>query len=158
MNARRVLGLGILAFLVIGCSSPGHACTEIGCEDGLMVSLTPNSSWPHGEYRFTLEVDDITSTCVGTLPLAGCDAAAIACEGPAIPIGGSGCALPPAEHAFAGFTLTGAPARMSIEVQLDGQTLASKSWTPTYKTVQPNGSNCEPTCRNASVELAIPFE
>lgn len=136
--------------------TPG-GCTEIGCADGLVVQVTPTAAWPAGEYRFTIEADGATTTCTGSLPLPECGTPAIRCDATGVTIGESGCALAPAEHAFSDIMFTANPASVTIEVDLDEQRVGSQSWSPSYQQVQPNGPDCEPTCTNATVALALTF-
>ena len=137
---------------------PNGACTAIGCHDGLVVSVTPTSSWPHGEYRFTIEADGKTTTCTGRLPLPDCDTRALTCDDDDVSIGESGCALPATDHAFSDIVLPSGPASVTVTIELDGQALATQAWTPAYQTVQPNGPGCPPTCTNAAVGLDLQFD
>jgi hypothetical protein len=141
-----------------GSSEPTQAgCTEIGCQDGLLVRVTPTSAWPSGEYTFTIEADSGTTVCTGSLPLPACETRAISCDGNDVQVTESGCALEPSQHAFGDLMFTSAPASLTVTVTRDGQQVGSRSWTPEYQTVQPNGPGCEPTCTNATVELALTF-
>jgi hypothetical protein len=145
----------------LGCDSSSQtACTAIGCTDGLAVTVTPTSAWPAGDYRFTIEADGVTTTCTGSLPLPACGTAAITCEGgepDAVMIGESGCALAESEHAFSDIMFTATPASVAVTVEFGGTQIGAGSWSPEYQTSQPNGPECEPTCTNASVELALTF-
>lgn len=121
------------------------------------MRVTPTSSWPHGTYRFEIVADAVTSTCTGALPLPKCGTSAIQCEGPPVAIDESGCALPPSEHAFSDLQFPDAPSSLQIEIQLDGTPVVSQTWSPQYETLRPNGPSCEPTCRHATVNLAVEF-
>lgn len=156
----------MLGLLTLGCVSKPNgtadgsapldqACTEMGCEDGLAVRVTPTAGWPAGAYTFTIEADGETTACTGALPLPACGTAAITCDKPGVQIGESGCALEPSAHAFGDITFTSSPASVSVAVERDGEPVGAQSWTPSYRTVQPNGPSCPPTCSNASVELAL---
>lgn len=140
-----------------GTSEP-TACTEIGCTDGLVIAVTPMSSWPHGAYRFTIDADGTTITCTGALPLPDCGTPAMTCDAGGVGIGESGCALPDGEHAFSDIVFASSPKAVTLTVTRDDQPLATQSWTPTYVTSQPNGPDCPPTCTGARVQLALSFD
>jgi hypothetical protein len=141
-----------------GGTTPPQACTEIGCQDGLLIRVTPTEAWPHGAYTFTVEADAKTTTCTGSLPLPACGTPGLTCDGPGVTIGESGCALDPAQHAFADIMFEATPTSVTVGVDLDGRTIASQTFTPEYQTVQPNGPGCDPICTNASVELPLTFD
>jgi len=138
-------------------SSPGHACTDIGCVDGLHVTLAPSGGlWTKGHYTFEITTPLGTTTCEGALPLPACEAGrALSCSGPPVSIGESGCALPPDQHGFASIDLASGPADVTIVIRKDGAELVRKSITPGYRVTSPNGPDCEPTCRQASDTLAF---
>lgn len=153
----------LLAALLTACAGAtpgeGHACTEIGCADGLFVHITPAAPWPPGEYRFVVETDGVTTTCTGSLPLPPCETRAITCDREGVvAIGESGCALPPSAHGLGDLTLPSTPEQITVEVQHEGRTLARETFAPRYQTSQPNGPGCPPICTNASVDLALDFE
>lgn len=133
-----------------GCENApfeGKACTEIGCVNGFQVEFQ-TGSWPAGTYA----VDAVTSTgtrsCSVKLPFAGVDPG-VTCTGDKVQLGTSGSALPAAQHSLVGVTFFDTPAEVTLTVKRDGATLASQIFKPTYKTSQPNGAGCEPTCTQA---------
>jgi hypothetical protein len=130
---------------------PGKACTEIGCVDGLRVSLEPSARWPAGEYRFDFVIDGTPATCTGALPLPGCEqGGALRCTGAPVQIGESGCALPPLEHGFSDISLTSAPAHLKVTISRDAQVIGERELRPSYQRSQPNGPDCPPVCNSAS--------
>lgn len=139
-------------------TTPPDGCTEIGCQDGLIVRVTPMEAWPHGEYRFDIEVDGEAISCTGSLPLPECGTSGHTCDGTGLVLTESGCALDPSQHAFGDIMFSSTPSSVSIDVELDEQAVGSGSWTPEYQTVQPNGPDCEPTCTNAAVDLPLTFD
>jgi hypothetical protein len=156
-------GVALYAFasLLGACSGEfdNRACTEIGCENGLTVHVTPAARWPHGAYRFVVEADGMSVTCSGSLPLSDCATRALACDREGVvTITESGCALPPNEHALGDLHLPGAPASVTVEIFRDEGTIARETFAPTYRTIQPNGPGCEPTCTQARVDLTLSFE
>jgi hypothetical protein len=134
---------------------PGPACTEIGCQDGLVVQVRPAEAWPHGAYRFDIEHDGARVVCTGTLPLPPCERRALRCDAPQPSIVESGCALEPAAHAFGDVVFATTPATVAVVVRHDDQVVGSGRWNPVYQQSQPNGPGCEPVCTNATVGLTL---
>lgn len=137
---------------------PGRACTQIGCQDGLVVQVRPAEAWPHGEYRFDIEHDGARVVCTGTLPLPPCELRALRCDAPQPSIVESGCALEPAAHAFGDVVFSTTPSTVAVVVRHDGKLVGSGRWSPVYQQSQPNGPGCEPVCTNATVELTLAFD
>lgn len=133
-------------------------CTEIGCVDGLQIDTAKASPWPPGAYTFAFVLDGTKVTCAGALPLKACEAgASLACDVPdRVEIGESGCALPPAEHGFAGIHVRGAPARFELTIAHDGKVLGEFDLAPKYTTSRPNGPGCEPECNSAAARIELP--
>src|SRR5688500_13204523 len=102
MDSRaRVLGLVALLVGLLDCASGEGAktCTVIGCSDGFSLELSPNASWPVGEYRFELTVGAGKQICTGKVPFPPCGTPALSCVGgPVGAISESGCALPAPQH------------------------------------------------------------
>jgi hypothetical protein len=138
-------------------TSPGKACTEMGCTSGLHLSVLPLASWPHGDYRYVLDVDGRTVTCEGSLPLRGCESRNITCSEPGFAVVESGCALPRSEHAFGGMEIPGFPDRVHLRIELDGRPLADEDLDLRWTRTQPNGEGCPPVCCQASDEVTLNF-
>jgi len=142
-----------------GSSDPGgKVCTQMGCIDGLHVNLAKVTPWTAGSYSFAFELDGAPVTCTGALPLPACDQSpALRCdvEGK-VQIGESGCALPPEQHGFSDIQISGAPAKVKLTITREDQQLHSGELAPTYVTSRPNGPGCEPECRGANAEVALP--
>ena len=142
-----------------GSSDPGgKVCTQMGCINGLHVNLAKVTPWTAGNYTFAFELDGAPVTCTGALPLPACDqGAALRCdvEGK-VQIGESGCALPPEQHGFSDIQISGAPAKVKLTITREDQQLHSGELAPTYVTSRPNGPGCEPECRGANAEVALP--
>ena len=160
----QVLPILIAGPLVANCtgttpepSSPGHACTDIGCVDGLHVTLKPAGGlWTKGRYTFEITTPLGTTTCEGALPLPACEAGrALSCSGPPVSIGESGCALPAEQQGFASIDLASGPTQASIVIRKAGTELVHRTIKPDYRVSSPNGPGCEPTCRQASDTLAL---
>ena len=46
------------------------------------------------------------------------------------------------------------PARVSITVESGGSSI-TRTFNPSYQTFQPNGKDCDPTCRIANIEVSL---
>ncbi|HTJ85379.1 MAG TPA: hypothetical protein VL400_26860 [Polyangiaceae bacterium] len=132
-------------------------CTQMACVDGLNIDFEPNGPMKKGKYTFTIEADGKKQECTGSLPLPACEKGrALTCkgEGDAM-IMESGCALPPDQQGFGPIMLKTGPAAVKITVKKDGATIGTADLKPSYRTVQPNGPDCGPTCKQASEKIAI---
>jgi len=142
-----------------GSNDPGgKVCTQIGCLNGLRISLNKVTPWTAGNYSFAFELDGAPVTCSGSLPLPACDqGAALRCDvDEKVQVGESGCALPPEQHGFADIQVLGEPARVKLTIRREDQQLLAEELTPTYVRSRPNGPDCEPECSSASAELNLP--
>lgn len=129
--------------------APVRGCTEIGCVDGLRVTLEPSARWPAGSYRFDLVIDGTATSCTGSLPLPSCDTPGLSCSGAGVQIGESGCALPPAEHGYSELMFASAPREVRVTISRDGQVVGERELEPVYQTSRPNGPECPPVCNSA---------
>jgi hypothetical protein len=132
-----------------------RACTEIGCIDGLHVTLSPAESWPAGAYAFEIRTDAGSTSCRGSLPLPPCGTPALTCTGQPIQIGESGCALPHAAHGFSTITFSTAPKQVHVRITRDDQPVVERELQPVYRRVQPNGAGCDPVCTTASETVRV---
>jgi hypothetical protein len=158
-----------------GLGSGTQSCTEVGCQDMASVMLrTADNTWPEGLYELIVRADDIESRCSLRLPdqtpqtgqstnvICGTSGVAFAlqqdttCE--------SGCdggvcwnrCTPVAGSFYQRVSVQGAPARLQITLSRDSAALVTTDLAPTYQETRPNGPNCEPVCRQASIDLAVP--
>ncbi|HET9986072.1 MAG TPA: hypothetical protein VFQ38_20900 [Longimicrobiales bacterium] len=116
-----------LAALLAACSrsaAPQRACTLIGCESGLAVRL---DAPPAGAYRV-----EATGPGAPSPRVQECDAAT-RCGG---------------HIYFRDFT----PDVATIRIVAGADTV-TRTVRPSYKTLQPNGPDCPPTCRRAEVRI-----
>lgn len=129
----RILPAALLA-LAAGCDVLGVAaspnCTEIGCSDGITVHLT---ELPIGPYR----VEILVGSGQGGLSYA------YACAG------GSTCLQ---DIFFPELVLD----RILVRVTTPLGTRDTEIANPVYATVRPNGEDCPPLCRQASVTAQLP--
>lgn len=160
----RIFGLACAATLLACTPKPAQPdappqkiCTAMGCVNGLNVSVAKATAWPAGVYDFVLDLDGTAVTCTGALPLKPCD------EGPSltctptdkVQITESGCALPTDQHGFGDIHIEGAPANVKLTIRTGETVLFENELRPEYRTLQPNGPDCEPTCRSASGAITL---
>lgn len=131
------------------------ACTEIGCINGITVLIDPNYRWQKGSYAFEIQSDQYKIKCLGNLPLMPCGSESISCDVKGVMIAESGCALSSDTHGFGDIMVNSSPEHLSIIVNHNGKVLANQSFVPKYIISRPNGSRCEPACRNATVVLSL---
>lgn len=143
-------------------SGTGRPCTEIGCSDGVDITLVARR-WKLGAYRFYLDTGNQQVDCTGKLPLAPCS------SGPSlqcldnvtgkpvtnVTIGESGCALGPEAQGFSGIHIADTPATVVLEITRDGALVGADKFAVRYQTVQPNGPECGPVCRQANRSVRI---
>jgi hypothetical protein len=131
-------------------------CTEMGCIDGFNVEVEAKA-WPKGKYKIVVTADDKSTTCEGALPLPACDKGkALTCKGDVkVMVSENGCALPPDQHGFGPFNFMGTPKKVGIAISREGKSVAKADFQPAFKTVQPNGPECGPTCNFASDKMTV---
>ncbi len=126
--------------------------------NGLNVQVQKPTPWAPGDYEFLFDLDGTAVTCKGALPLPACEQSpALVCD-PAgrVQVTESGCALPAAQHGWGDVHIEGEPAHVKMTIQQGGAVLHTGEFDPVYRTLQPNGPSCEPTCRQASHSIAVP--
>jgi hypothetical protein len=147
-------GLLVLAFAACvpgaqSSSSPEpRGCTEIGCQSGFAVDLVRPLPWTAGRYRVEV-TGDANASCEVDLPLS--------CERPArcsgqpgsVTLGLSGCALDASQHSISSVFFPGLPGTVTVTVLQDDRPLGTGTFSPAYRSTQPNGPDCEPICRTA---------
>jgi hypothetical protein len=113
--------------LLAGCNGISGGCTLIGCDSGLLVNLTQA---PAGAYRI-----EVFATLDGPRYVYDC-ASAAQCGTTAF---------------FNDYT----PESVTIRVTTAAGTREQNA-QPSYSVNQPNGPNCDPTCKQAQVTVALP--
>jgi len=163
MNLRRATA-AIVVLLCACARSPGapgpnsKMCTEIGCADGLTITMAKGSPWEPGAYTFAFELDGAPVTCTGALPLKACDAGpSLTCDPSGrVQIAESGCALPPDQHGFSDIRVPTAVTKVKLAIARDGQALRSFEFAPKFVETRPNGPDCEPVCHQAAERVDLP--
>lgn len=134
-----------------------RACTEIGCDNGLMLNFLADSGWQPGNYRVVVDVDGQPVSCHGSLPLPACESGGgFQCDSPDVRLGESGCALPPEQQGLSDIHLeTTSATEVSVTIERDGQLMATTVLKPSFQRVQPNGPDCPPVCTTAAINLPL---
>ena len=133
----------------MGIGGDGIGCTEIGCDDMVTVRIerSDEATFPDGLYTFTFTFEDalsVESQCV----LDGSD---LNCGGDLsdlmIEVNAS------AERFTAMYF--GAPGHVTVRVKYEAQILGERTFHPSYDLVSPNGSDCPPTCSQATADMDV---
>lgn len=151
----RLMRLSLVLFS-LWCVPPAQAdmaCTEIGCIDGLSLTVPPDYHWKAGDYVFSFTLDGRVVTCMGALPLKECGEASVSCDGDDVTITESGCALPPEAQGFGDVHSASSPTKLRVKIVRNGAVIVDKKIVPHYRDTRPNGAQCEPQCRQATAAL-----
>lgn len=126
MRLAHLVCLGLMACTSV---SPETFCTQLGCTDGINLTLK-------GYLPDSFEL---------TFKAAGQDDRTIRCQQDAT-------SNPCFQNTV--YVSNYAPQEVEITYRSSERTF-SKSFTPEYTTTKPNGEGCEPSCRQANIELMI---
>lgn len=134
------LAASLVAVGIAGCD-----CNVAGCVNGVEVAFEPAEGWAPGTYRIQLETPDGGQHCEITQPSPPL---------PASVFGNSPCRLDlRVFHTQEGgvqvalLLVEEAHSWVIVEVSRNGEVLGRLEEAPEYVTVEPNGEQCEPTCR-----------
>ena len=138
----------VAAFTTSGCDSI-FGCTEIGCDDGFVVTFA-RSSWTPGEYVFSADMDGEVSSVTITLDETSCDPI-VTDQGPEfIELVITSCTDPANWSMDIDYMFLSTTAEaVDLTVTQDGDVLGIGVLTPTYDEERPNGRGCEPVCLQA---------
>ena len=162
-----IIGATLACAAAAACSSSDSApkaCTLIGCADIFMASAQrADGSIPDGAHRIEVLVDGTTLKCAFTLPLAGtaqpsCDAGLSVTIVPAqicIQTQGSAgtsstCNAIPGKFVET-VMLSGTPGQVHVWQYVDDVPILDVAVAPQYQDSRPNGPDCGPVCRQASL-------
>ena len=160
MRSAAFLALVALAPLVLaGCGSrqKNTACTEMACQSGMRIGLRPASgAWPKGTYRFQVVADDASTNCESTMPLPK-NSEKPSCAADYVLLEESGALLPQAEQKYGAIQVLRAAEKITVRVSRDGHELVQGTYAPSYRSVEPNGPGCPPTCKQGEdAEMVVP--
>jgi hypothetical protein len=149
-------GLGALALVtacvaLAACSS--KECTLVGCGVPFEVTFQPvGGRWVMpASYEVDVTADGRVSRCVVALPFPSCAGPGPTCTGdPEWQLLTSGCGLPAEQHGIGGIWFgRSRPAKVDVSVTRGDMRLAVGTFTPTYRTSEPNGPGCGDVCVTA---------
>jgi len=163
------LSLAAAALAGGGCTT--KACPTIGCYDNFAASLQrADHTLPEGTHRIEILADGASSTCSFTFPtsvpsntsIVNCATGVNVSVGPELacsdttingaivhrcnPIGG---------RFIEQINIQGAPGQVHVWQYVDDATILDAAVAPTYQDVSPNGPECGPICRVASVSWTL---
>lgn len=151
---RSALLLLMLVTGFAGTAQAQKACTEMGCQDGLNLTVDPSYDWKWGRYDISVMSEGRTVNCYGYLPLKQCEKGpSFKCSSDYVTIGESGCAMPESTHAISGIYINDTPRKVMVRVLREKNVVIARTMTPQYRESQPNGPGCGPVCRGASYNL-----
>ena len=166
--------VAMVALSDVACSRFSGACSSVGCQDQLELTVTgPSASLPSGLHRVDVTADGKLLSCTfsfspdtlaaGSLVSAQCSFGVTALVGPVFDCmtfdngnaKGQRC-VPMPEQFQERLQIAGTPAIVQVEQSVDGTVILQRSATATYTDNHPNGPDCEPTCRQATLALSLP--
>jgi hypothetical protein len=154
---------------VNGLACEHQNCTLANCSDGMSVSVVSQTGeWPSGDYTLDLSLDGLSGSCVFSMPADAPQPGSVArfdcgdeievslgylfeCADGAIP---PVCEPIPDQYEltfYQGWT----PRTLQLSLSRDATVLVSEDRELSYVEETPNGRECGPVCRNASVELSF---
>lgn len=138
----KVVVWGGLALGSLGCTGASRGCTDIGCLDGVTAVFSPPLAIP----------DEVTIVLTGDVELS-CTQSSTTNLGPCADQGVSF-----SRNVYGELTTLTLyrlhPNSLTVEILAgNDRLLESTTTTIRYETVQPNGPDCEPTCRQADIEI-----
>jgi hypothetical protein len=125
-----LLSLLLAVILSSGCEEMGfdggRVCTEIGCDDGVLVQLSEERP---DSLSLTIYVDDNTEAfdsviCTDQVRSCGIRAGGIT------------------------------PEKVTVEIKWDNEEFR-QTFSPDYEIFQPNGPNCPPDCEIATIDIDL---
>ncbi|HMV69486.1 MAG TPA: hypothetical protein PKA64_21770 [Myxococcota bacterium] len=143
--------LPLAAVALLACAGEvDHACTEIGCADGLVIEL--DHTWTEGDYTFEVSLDGQVITCTASIPFGEGDG----CADDRALLSLSGTMLPVDQQTIPSITVTdGDVTTVGVRVLMGDTELTNATLTPAWSTSQPNGPDCPPTCRTADETITF---
>jgi hypothetical protein len=144
------------AIVMSGCSSATRTCTLIGCQDGFSASVrSADGSFPSGMHRIEIMTTGVVIACAFTFPLEVLPTGGLV--QPTCPAGVNVNILSVAgpDQVVESIVLPGTPPQVHVWQYVDDVTILDAAAAPSYHTVQPNGPECGPVCRQASASWTL---
>jgi len=165
-----------LVGLALGACS-GDDCSEVGCVDQAVVVIVPQTGqWQDGSYTLDVTFDDVSYSCAFEAPSdAGTQgvwqaldctpalevylAPVVKCEEHQSGQSQSQTCGPVEDAFYLQATAPGTPATLSVTLTRgEDEVLLDESGNVAYQAAQPNGPECEPTCRQAFATYVLELE
>ena len=166
------LFLSSLPFALCSCGLVPTSCNAVGCSDGVSVqAMTESGGLADGTYTVSIQADgnamvrctlDATTLSsappIGQLIRARCDDAGVEVTLGARVV----CTEHRSEDAVSQrctplegqwelrIDVPGTPTSLRVQIARDRDVLADETLSPRYEVSQPNGPDCDPTCRQAA--------
>ena len=172
----KLLAAAALVGFALGACS-GDDCTEIGCVDQAVVVVVPQTGkWADGPYTLDVAFDAVSYSCSFEAPsdagtkgvwqaldctpaLDAYLAPVVKCEEHQSGQAQSQTCGPVADAFYLQATAPGTPATFSVTLtRADDEVLLDESGDVLYKTAQPNGPECAPTCKQAFATYVLELE
>jgi hypothetical protein len=165
--ANRHIAAVIVGLCTHGCGS-GAACRAADCADGVTVWFSPSLT-EVGEYEIEAEYDGVRGTCtlvVGARDGQPSGGGSGGTDAPGAVSGAGGqnpdavlesvnCSSPAIYADRHALSVHDTPGSIEAAVFRGDDLVASGSFRPSYRTEQPNGPDCAPTCRVSNVTLSF---
>jgi hypothetical protein len=161
---RAFIGLALVLLGGSSCSSEdegARACTQIGCTDGVHVSVL-TGGLEDGDYTLHVTLDgdayDCTLSVPADLPRPG-SGHRLSCSPELLNshvTSRSSCVAatcPPNGPLELAFTPVGFPENVAVRLERDGETVAEGERSVEYYQIFPNGPECDGGCRSSGVEF-----
>jgi hypothetical protein len=146
-----LFGAVVWGFLIVpaillasGCDRFGLVCTQIGCDDGVNISirgLEVNQS-----YEVDLETADETIKCTIDMSEDTTDDARMTCDRSLFYF---------SRMDGAHIELAGTPERVAITVRQNGAMIVQDEVAPEYQEFAPNGEACGPICLQDAITVEL---
>jgi hypothetical protein len=136
-----------------GCADGiNAACTEIGCSDGLSLTVSFTGGFSLGAYEISVDP--------GSGEIEECDFEYIEsssdCDGATQCVANASCSgIWSVPDGTVTLNLGGNPDDVVVSVKLDDEDVKVVSLSPEYTEFQPNGEGCEPVCSQATETVTV---
>jgi hypothetical protein len=158
----RAIVLGVVWLGSTSCIDLGQSCTIMGCMDQARLTFRPaGGAWTAGSYDLSVTVDGVERRCAFSVPevLPAPRNGRSLCE-PALPLyiqsevtcTEQSCTPIPDRYS-ASLTLEGTPSVLAVVIERDGEVILDETPALEYRSLRPNGPDCDPLCRQASADL-----
>jgi hypothetical protein len=170
-NLSALIGVFVFAAAAQGCSS--KTCPTIGCSDQFTATVQrADGSFPSGAHRIEILADGVMTTCSFSYPLAtapGGGGTAPSCpSGMMVTVGQQEVCTQTTVNNSVATTCQPVPGQVRETIQISGAPGQVHAWqyvddvaaldtaaAPSYQDVAPNGKECGPICRQASVAWTL---